>query len=170
MNHVYKERFPKVMAMGGTAASVPSRHPGSFCRKITYLCWNIGCMNRYGGAGGHWRHGSKLCGSAPSHSHTFSGVLVGACAGGESGVWVRHTWGVGLQEARGHEPQRHHPSCLAGYSPDGGASAGHDQELLFQQHSASGRRSWLVTAWPSPRGPSSLLATSWSCRRSSRRC
>lgn len=48
MNHVYKERFPKVMAMGGMAASVPSRHPGSFCRKITYLCWNIGCMNRYG--------------------------------------------------------------------------------------------------------------------------
>lgn len=48
MNHVYKERFPKVMAMGGMAASVPSQHPGSFCRKITYLCWNIGCMNRYG--------------------------------------------------------------------------------------------------------------------------
>lgn len=37
MNHVYKERFPKVMAMEGMAASVPPQHRAASAEK-SLLC------------------------------------------------------------------------------------------------------------------------------------
>uniref|UniRef100_A0A8B9V5Q3 non-specific serine/threonine protein kinase n=1 Tax=Anas zonorhyncha TaxID=75864 RepID=A0A8B9V5Q3_9AVES len=151
MNHVYKERFPKVtLTWGGrgTMASVP--HSILTAPPEKSVCWNVKCMSGCGGAGGHWGRGKEpgRQGHAALRRHTCRQpspeTLVGLLQAGPRWDQRLELWGGGSTRPGGGMGTRvrgcHHPFCLAGHGPDGGAAAGHHQELLSKQHPAAGGR------------------------------